>query len=528
MEFLRKILVILFFIVLTASCTRKVDPGRIHIPVPTKIKTNSSQQKAGALASGVAVLEFAVLNIRGGGAPTFVRRMEVDTDDGITEDDILTFTIEDPPEGNDKLIQFMGVYEDESSGSLVFYYGDQNININGGEINLNLPANVFGGSTGKEGHVSGRMLSSQGPDTGPTGKLTLSFQPPDGKPAMEVIDFEIWDGWFSIFAIDSPTTGFTYTLKETGEVLFDSVNLNSSHFNPASGSTHHAKFNKPQSFQSDDGSLEAVTEADAAVGFFAKPGASGISFSGYNVCYHTDQVSIARSFTNSAGTSPLQWKPSGGTVGTDITASEGVAQTFETFATQSSCDPTSGTAIPVYPQKMDRGDSRAFGMDGPFRELNPFGSFGQYANLSYDGSSLTMSWSYLPGVLSNSAVSGAEIYAKFQTGGGGGGGGGDDTDCREQALEEGFTLVGTSTTENFVFNGSGHPAGPVTSGNRFNWRLQACPFRNTSVGKVYADAVTRATGVPSNVAGTVESARRSRSPANMINTTVKPMEAPMP
>jgi hypothetical protein len=112
-----------------------------------------------------------------------------------------SFTVQ-IPNGEARLIQFLGVYKNSDEGML-FYYGDtfRAIKIDGEIIDLQVSSLSSGAAI--EGHISGRYLTSA--DAGPTGEVKIKLFPPN-KPPLLVMKEGIYNGWFNFFVLDGDAT----------------------------------------------------------------------------------------------------------------------------------------------------------------------------------------------------------------------------------------------------------------------------------------------------------------------------------
>jgi hypothetical protein len=138
-----------------------------------------------------------------------------------------TFNIE-VPQGSNRLIQLLVVYKDKTAaGSMQFFYGDTNRNLNLPTELVDIEVSPLGSSTEVvDGQVMGRYLNGEiaGEGFGPTGKVDILYTAP-GKPSMIIDRDVIINGWFSFFMLSH--VPFSYRLPD-GSLLWDGpVELNS-------------------------------------------------------------------------------------------------------------------------------------------------------------------------------------------------------------------------------------------------------------------------------------------------------------
>lgn len=478
----------LVVVALSWSCTRSSDSkGRIRLTVPAKISSLRQQGKVAGQSVATAQLEYAAVNIRHGmtGFP-FVHEMEFH-DNGPTGTEIV-IEVPNPPTGSDLFVQFMGAYQDDES--MLISYGDSGglIAISAGSVTeLNLNATVFGSAT-KEGLVAGRVLTGQSPDVGPTGEMIMRFNPPAGKPQMNLDVTEIWNGWFQIFALDSTSISFDYAMPD-GTTVFSNVSLSSPIFSSPTGLNHRVKFEVPQSTRLDGDGSSASTRTqlpkDLVLGYFASPALASPNWTGYNMCYSTLDESLMGMWANETMTIPLVYNANGSAAEIRQVAG-GVASTFQNAFTSASCDPASGTAMRLYPQSIGYNEGDVIGMRGPFQRLDPVTRWEGYVRSKFDSglSQIVLNWKYLPGA--GSVVGGATIFGKYSPYGGGDGGGGHGEPCDSYAQQRGFSpvleIAGGGETAS-IGSVDGHP---VTSSDAYSFRFVICPFRQQGTMRRYS------------------------------------------
>jgi hypothetical protein len=195
----------LLLIALVLSCTRKDEEKS---SVSLKLSLPGSH---GTMSSSEMGVRHLAVNVSGPGQDYFY---EWDAHaSGEAAPTTLSITL-DPGQ---HLIQVAAYVATATGGG--FYYGDQNLNLNGGNKSVAISTSPIGSSSGMNARVYGRYISS------PlySGSVTGYFFPPGGKPAMPILSTEMYAGWFNFFAIDGVT--FKYVHDVSGTVLFNSIDV---------------------------------------------------------------------------------------------------------------------------------------------------------------------------------------------------------------------------------------------------------------------------------------------------------------
>ncbi len=318
--------------------------------------------------------------------------------------------------GSNRLIQYLGVYEDRTSGakSLYFVYGDTTVTLYPGSQSVDLVASVYGGSSqiGKEVHVAGQYVESveNGVGKGPTGKVAVEFTPPNGRPTMTLFYSEIFNGWIELFGLEA--IAFQYRLVSNNQILFSDVRTTSL---DAQVSSKFLKVGVPQNYWIYEGS-GSYRQGDGGTLYFGFFGPAVDKFSG-KACYNESASTISYLYRDSTGTQPMNWSLSPSSMDVYL-AGGGVAQ--------SSCGQESefSNKITFDPSSLRNGLWSASGFKGPFkRESQTFSisgggcydSSGSYASGCYDStrSEYEIKWSYLPNAFANTgALSGVTLFMR--------------------------------------------------------------------------------------------------------------------
>jgi hypothetical protein len=134
----------------------------------------------------------------------------------------------DVPSGAGRLIQVLAVYEQTTTQSMIFTYGDVTANLPQGNFSVAVTVSEIGAGSVVTGRVAGRYLT--GTDSGPTGIVDVHFNPGGGKPPLIIEKSYIANGWFAFFMLAGANLEYTVN----GTKLFGGpVDLNSQMFVPS-------------------------------------------------------------------------------------------------------------------------------------------------------------------------------------------------------------------------------------------------------------------------------------------------------
>lgn len=445
-------------VALTLGCTRNVETSTL--------KLSFSRNADGSAQSVSGKLNFAVVNVQLPNGP-LVKQFDFH-DEGPSASDTFTLELPEVPRGT-FLIQFFGVYEQSGSPS-TFTYGFQNANVNAAETVVNITASSLGTFT-REGRVSGRYLSSIGPDAGPTGDLVMKFQPPDPtQPAITLQNEPMVDGYFSIIALDGPE--MHYFLN--GAPLFPRVKLNGSALyidgSVQAPSASLMRISKPASVHREgDGTLRLRAPTDTYFGYFRKAGVAGAPKS---VCYAAGVNEAVRGEFRPDLTQPIDvnFAGTGSTPAYTITAQGGQASPSSILYTGAACGTAAGNLV-MYHTMAGRDEEI---QKPPFAPANPWSVGDVFMNtkpVNAGGLRLRLNWKLLPEI-NGGVIGGYAVFAKNSNGGGEGGG----QETCDRLVNQGFQEVGTVAAGVTTYDFGGLGVTPLTAANMFNWRFGVCAF----------------------------------------------------
>lgn len=469
-----------FLFLVTTSCTRPIEnKNTLSLSLPSQSKLSASK------------LTFAVVNVRAPGAPVRVQRFEFQNSTispvgAITDaaGDVY-LEIKDVPVGSSSLVQLLAVYEDDTTGSEEITYGDATAILQDGDNLLEVVVNRVG-STTRFGEITGRLLSA--PGEGPTGTLVMSYDPGSGKPTLDIEEVSIYNGWFSIFALDGEAK-LSYRLKSNDQVVLSGISLSSAELQSGAMGAHRVMFNKPNSYRDEYSRGIRFDEETVFVGgYFLTPGSTA-TLADKQVCFLDYPQAVNRQYTDAAASAPLSYKPTSGTLGVDmVRVNGGVPKTFEQIFSNLDCNTNNPLKMSFNGGGADDNEGGGFGIRGPFRAINPLQQYySAYVKMAYDGANTIMaSWDYLPGV-AGKAVSGVSVFAynrQLFGDNNNNGGGNHSLPCNEQGPQRGFRYALDSVGTTFSFTGNGE-VGFVNSSNVHDFSFYICPYIETASGRKY-------------------------------------------
>lgn len=500
MQFKRVFLFSIVSLVFASGCTRALpDHVELSVSVPTSLN------KLGTLGTaGSEKLELVILNLRETPASpprVFFFEAGKNLPGGATIGGPLVLTLAGDaiPLSKTTLVQYAGVFKDDA-GALVFSYGDTTVNtaVNG-VIPASIVATVYPSGGGRQLNFGGRYLSAA--NAGPTGGLTTYFQPPIppnsaatlAPPPMAVDRSEMIDGYFSTFAIEGgPATNpkFTYKLLDyatgTESVIWADVNSSSSLFDPSDVNSNFLRLNVPPHFRQErreNGSI--LTKPDPGGWYYAGHWAVDSTVLGdSNVGEFLDSApsqTLSDLTSDPIGLTPLPYIS--------------VASTIPSLQPDFSSSDQAGGAnsIYVYPTRIRDHDSDVYGFRGVFAILDPSAQYDDafLKATRITATNVSLSWQYLP--LSSGALSGAEVFYKFeQSGGGGSGGDGPSLEgrpnCASDLSKQGFVRYATGTGEvtgsTATISLTGTPDGKSFTQD-YGHRFAICPYKLVNSKREY-------------------------------------------
>lgn len=199
------ILFLSLLLTLPLSCQRSQDESaNVAISLQGDLGGQSGQE-----------LMHVVINITGNDISPIFYTWDAHGDNGIQQSPPSSFNFSFP--AGVRLIQVAAVYKKASGSGMDIFYGDSSRDFSAASENLNISVlNINQGSTMISGNISGRYLT--GASQGPTGKVEIQYQPPNGRPAMTIEKGYIVNGWFNLFALSG--VSLQYKVSD-GTILWD-------------------------------------------------------------------------------------------------------------------------------------------------------------------------------------------------------------------------------------------------------------------------------------------------------------------
>jgi hypothetical protein len=396
------------------GCTRSVTaPSNLQISIPQSMsiaRSNNAKSKVAIPAAAVtAQLQHVSVSATTSGVatPAFTS-WDANGHNGVAVTPPTSYTLS--VTGGTVLVQVMALYQDSSTGSTSFWYGDSSVTINS-DTSVVITINQVGDSNFGQGTISGQYLTAKG--IGPTGSLRLMYPPPDGSAAMLVDTTSIFNGYFSAFApsdADASFPGFMYLLDDGTNIL-----------GTPGAALNLATYTVP------------TTEKDPAASgqaLFAIPAMqnqnAGFSLLGYfgpyssaptvsePICYPSGTATV----TNNGNTYTYNGSATSAS-GSTIYLADHNSEALMTEATNSNGTCADGVAgdvqlvnyLSVIPQQIINQGS-TLGYAGPY-VINMSNGGGNVATITPGSGTMAFSFSYLPGAISSTGIAGTDVFYRI-------------------------------------------------------------------------------------------------------------------
>jgi len=296
-----------------SGCQRKQDSETTQIGLVLPATLNKAGSQAITSTMG---LSHVVINVTASDMSPIYYSWDKKGDFGVINTVPSSFPL-DISQGSGRLIQVIAVYEDSVTKDMSFYYGDTSQSISGDSMTISLPVSAMGASSGAEGEIHGRYMTST--TAGPTGKLQIRLRPPNNRPSMVIQETRILNGWFNTFALDGQN--FEYVVDGTTTLFGGPMSLNSF---KALASTSILATNIPDHYYYDSGNSSYTFEKGRVDirGFF------GSGATGKKVCYYqSTMAAVSYMYQDNAGTAAIQYDPTTYTVSKVSRIAGGVSDT---------------------------------------------------------------------------------------------------------------------------------------------------------------------------------------------------------
>lgn len=286
------LLVSLILLISINGCSRLEVPATkftFYIPQQKTLSSKSTQSTLGTL-------QHVIINVRGPGiAAPISMNYDANSHDSSAPQELPSIYTLEIPSGSSRLIQILAIYSQENSKNSAFFYGDSTVNLNGGEVAVDIPMRLRGSGSTQSGRIAGRYFSSDG--SNPSGMIESQFSPATDKPPMIITKSSMTAGWFTAFALED--IPMDIVLSGTGQKIFERVELNSLTFS----NNKAMKVTVPPLYQSFGGTYGQEREGTSvAMGFFG-PGVP----SGHKVCYTTANYIYPNLAVDSTKTAQIEW-----------------------------------------------------------------------------------------------------------------------------------------------------------------------------------------------------------------------------
>lgn len=491
-----KLLLAVGILILVTGCTRTVEnDAKVSLSIP------STMNKVGAMSvpSGFD-LRHIVVNVHGPQLRVFTWDANCGHNCTATPPAVINMEV---PSGPGRVIQYLGAYENETTGAMIMFYGDKKVDLQAGDSTVSIDVAQYGNISAGQGNIAGQYVTSfdgvANVGRGPTAKLDVVFTPSSSAPPMVIEPAEMFNGWINAFSLKG--IPIQYRFRGTQEFLKDSAGIpitfdRLSTASDAAGDTL-VRFVSPNTFFVSDGGGGGRREqhgGEYIMGFFgpaAVPGAKA--------CYTT------------TASLPNLWQQLSGGANLDYCsgscATEDVRRLSVSGVSYASCSDSNmlRTEVAFKPDQIGNGKSSAAQFLGPFAKKmwsgTPF--LGSCSGMTPSGYMLNQScymhsppagggirWNYIPEVFSGpNAITGVTIFHKIFLPACEG-----DGPCSNeyrQKSSDGYNCIGlannpswqksadflAATTPELLFSGE-LPLGS-------NRVAIACPFRMEGGAKVY-------------------------------------------
>lgn len=485
-----------------AGCTRKTGSAT-SINLKIAGGGGADAKTVSAMSDSIDAI---IINVTGSGisAPIFYQWTSHSGGSNVaaTPPDSISLSV---PNGDGRLVQALMLIKSGTGGGGGFYYADATISLSGGDTSVPLTVLPIGSASTGDDNIAGRYLTSA--TGGPSGKISVYYPVPN-KPRMLVDNNqEMFNGWFRVFAIEGAQ--LDYVVSDGTELFGMPVGEDSTAvFGPVTA--QNLRVSVPAYYNSQDGGTTHVdlqSPRKAVYGFFG----SGVS--GQQVCFNNSSGPISYAYQDASSSLTLNWNPHATVPGAFDAYIAGGGSGL-TPSLGSLCQPTgSPTPIPfvdylaLNDAQVTSGDS-ALGFKGPFQiqpNLGGGGGGGSTLSTSYTSGTLTVNWTYLPGVQTSGTVQGidgVDIFGRAETAAPSYGGnqdynGNNDSVLCAQltTLANKFTYLGTvsAVDSSQAFTASSLPTGLSTAYSSGSTTTIACPFASAA-GKIYFNSAAVADG----------------------------------
>lgn len=386
----------LLLALLNQSCSRKIES-------PSLVRLSFSKSESSASTDSPF---FVAVNITGPGiAAPILWNWESCKDcdqSGQLPPSVIELTV---PRGSSRLVQYFEVRD--GAGGLTFRYADSLRAFDSENVIVDLAPTQIGGSDNTEMRVIGRYLTSEG--QGPTGKVAVSIQPPNGRPQMRIFLDEIFGGYFHFFAINDPAIGFNYDLvDQSGRAvfnLFSNLNPSSRQVRPSANVAQVEVPNHYPIWWGDNNESDLRERELIYYGYFGPAALNKFTYYPQPILFGTN--TIPQLYLDAAGNQPLRWS---------ALSQDGMVSLRAGGSTQPPVGQPQKDHLLLRPFLLNQGEEAALGMSAPYAAVEFFSGDFFARNYNSATQSLEISWEYLPEVFSGAqALTGTVVFANLNS-----------------------------------------------------------------------------------------------------------------
>lgn len=337
------------------------------------------------------------------------------------------------PAGSGRLIQLLIIYRNDSVGNMIYYYGEVTRDLNPGDNDIDITTAANGTTTGKEARIAGQYVTGYsttgGYATGPTDQVDVFFNPSEASRPMWVDSTEIFNGWFSVFALNG--VHLDYRLRSNGAIL-TGLDLETLKTNTPSTMEYWTMPSKMYNSW-DDTIFNPMDGGDLLIGYLAAPtppASAALTDLNPTITYNSDSTLAPANYDN------LFYGPDAGSF-MELSINP-AAENNQTVIRQAGGSPT-GTGgcttsnsnfkdkLCYDPAQLEEGLNDSVPFSGPFNyqastTLDTCSDRSGYLLTCYNPTTTktSLQWSYLPGVFdavpgtssTQQGISGVAVFVK--------------------------------------------------------------------------------------------------------------------
>ena len=424
-----RIVALLILVVFSVSCTRDVpEKISLSLSVPPVLSVQNTQPLR---------LGLVVINMRTQSGELSVVKFN-DQDLGFLQPGgnlnlvIPGFRVPRDPQ---LLVQYFGVFQSEDAGML-FSYGSTTVNSDtNGPIPANIVATNYGSAT-RRANFYGRY--DFGGDDFRNGTVVMEFINTGADPYVEIEASDMINGYLDVTAVDSAGAVRHVFYNDDGSpgVPIFGGDTSVTLLSTTATDAQLAQIDLPIRTKKEIGGFDATNfnpklnpPQDVFVGFFGSTGKC-VEYPAAG-----EDVYLSGTYTPDF-TTPIQFKGTGGTIGTNVMVTTGGQTT-----------PCGGSAnitdFKINPRWTSEDNVAPHGIEAPFVSLSNYTEEPVFARATVAGDPnpiMTLKWNYIPG-LTTAHVLATTVYYKYDPYNNDGGGGDKDAPCNIALESQGYEIL---------------------------------------------------------------------------------------